>query len=252
MVFCVFLVRDLFLSKLANEDLEDSRFKPSPSLSEGDRQLFFADFVIQLQVAEDDKRRRIQDARYRAEKAQRDAYRDMLRRLAVEGKIRPYTRWRAVEDLVANDDASKAVTGQSPDAPIDLFEEFVDEWDDHYHRERSLLSELIDGQPLEAQPMVQLETPFKDFKKWLLDRAEISPSLFSEVKRVINREDPVSTARVYWEELVSKAKHATNRGSQVNHPDESSSEDEGEIIEEDVDSANDDRQEKSMQDKPGV
>jgi pre-mRNA-processing factor 40 len=198
-------------------------------LTESERQIYFADFVILLQAEEDDKRRRIQDARFRAEKAQRDAYREILKRLSAEGKIRPYTRWRAIEGFVKVEDACKIVMGQDQDAPMEIFEEFVDEWDDLYHRERALLSRLIDESST-VEHVVKADTSFEDFTQTLLKQAERPSDLYSDIKRIINREEPVSTARVYWEELVSKAQHAV--GSHVDR--EESSEDEGEIIEDEA------------------
>ena len=67
-----------FLSALDETAKLDTRFLTSPVMTDSDRQLYFADFVIELQAVEDDKRRRIRDAHRRAEQAQRDAYRDFL------------------------------------------------------------------------------------------------------------------------------------------------------------------------------
>ena len=224
--------RDLFLSKLTNADKEDSRFKITPALSESERQIYFADFVILLQAEEDDKRRRIQDARHRAEKAQREAYRDILKRLSVEGRIRPNTRWQAVVDFLMAEEAFDIVSGQDQDAPREIFEEFVRKWDDAYYRERALLSRLID-ESWTAELFVKHDTSFLEFTQNLLARVERPSDLYSDIKGIINTEDPVSTARIYWEELVSKAQHVAHR--QANHVDrEESSEDEGEIFEDEV------------------
>ena len=156
-----------------------------------------------------------------------------MKRLSIEGRIRPYTQWRAIVDFVKVEEAFDAVLGQDQDAPMEIFEEFVGEWDVTYRRERALLSKLID-ESCSAEPFVKHDTPFEDFTQNLLTRAERPSDLYSDVKRIINREDPVSTARIYWEELVSKAHHAAQRqGNQVDH--EESSEDEGEIIEGEVD-----------------
>ena len=71
------------------------------NMIDSDRQLYFADYIIELQYLEEDKRKRIRDARRRAEKAQRDAYRQMLRKLALANKILPHTRWRNLEEHIA-------------------------------------------------------------------------------------------------------------------------------------------------------
>lgn len=223
--------RELFISSLSDLDKEDPRFKISPQLTDSDRQLLFADFVIELQAAEDDKRRRIRDARRRAEKAQREAYRDVLKRLAVNGIIRPYTRWRSVEEFVASEDAFAPVLAQDRDAPRELFEEYVDEWDDLYRRERAFLSRLV-GQADKKDIVVKPDTTLDDFTKLLLKEAEYSQDIYADTRRIINREDPVSTARLYLEELVSIASNSGQRSTQRRAVQEDSSEDEGEIIEE--------------------
>lgn len=205
-------------------------------MSDSDRQLYFADFVIELQAAEDDKRRRIRDARRRAEKAQREAFRDALRKLATEGKILPATRWRAVEDIIATDTSYKPVQAQDQDAPRELFAEFVDEWGELYRRERSLLSRTL--HPTANKEIVLKEaTTYEEFTKLLLDEAAYSPELYGETRRIINREEPISSARLYYDELIVRTKEgitavAVPRGSTgVRGPQADSSEDEGEIIE---------------------
>ncbi len=119
--------RESFLLSLTDEEKNDPRFYPSHNLTESDRQLYFADFVIELQAAEDDKRRRIRDARRRAEKAQREAYRDVLKRLARDGTIRPFTRWRSIEEFVMADPAFNPVLAQDREAPREIYEEFIDD-----------------------------------------------------------------------------------------------------------------------------
>lgn len=185
-----------------------------------------------MQAEEDDKRRRIQDARYRAEKAQREAYRDILKYLSSQGKIRPYTSWRAIVEFIEGEEAFKAVLGQDQDAPMEIFEEFVDEWDKAYYRERTLLSRVID-ETWGGEAIVKPNTSFEEFTNSLFQRLERPSDIYSDIKRIMNREEPVSTARLYWEELLSKAQHTLNRqGPQVDYDE--SSEDEGEIIEEEA------------------
>jgi pre-mRNA-processing factor 40 len=228
--------RDSFFAALSESERKDSRFEVSAVMSDSDRQLYFADFVIELQAAEDDKRRRIRDARRRAEKAQREAFRDALRKMATDGNILPATRWRAIEGIIATDSSYKPVQAQDQDSPRELFEEFVDEWGELYRRERSLLSRTL--HPTANKEIVLKETTtYEAFTKLLLDEAAYSPELYGETRRIINREEPISSARLYYDELILRAKEgitavvmhrgsAGGRGSQAD-----SSEDEGEIIE---------------------
>jgi pre-mRNA-processing factor 40 len=191
-------------------------------MSDSDRQLYFADFVIELQAAEDEKRRRIRDARRRAEKAQREGYRELLKKLASDGKITPYTRWRSIQDSVSTDEACKLVQAQDRDAPHELFEEFLDEWNEGYRRERSFLGRLVTSGRKEIR--VRPGTSYDQFTKLLLDEAAYSPDVYGDVRRIINREQPVSSARLHYDELMSR----TTEDRKAN---DDSSEDEGEIIE---------------------
>ena len=227
------LTWESFLLSLSEEDKSDSRLATSQTISDADRQLYFADFVFDLQKAEDDKRRRIQDARRRAEKSHRDQYRDLIHRMASDGKIFPYTRWREIEETLAQEDSFKLVEVQDRGSPREIFEVFVDGWDETYRRERNFLSRLL-------RPPGQISdgATFDSFKKTLAQESAYSSEIQDETLRIVNREDPVSSARLLFNEL---AAHPINRGSRQGSVNEDSSEDEGEIIEDGEVVDNDDK-----------
>lgn len=225
---CDATFRDSFFSSLNEDAIKDSRFVVSATMSDSDRQLYFADFVIELQEAEDEKRRRIHDARRRAEKAQRDAYRKVLQKLAAERKITPSTRWRSVEELVSMDETFNLVEAQDRDSPRSLFEEFVGEWDDIYHHDRSFLSRLIHS-CRRKESDIGSDSTYEDFTKWLLELASESQELYAETRQIIYTEEPLSSARLYYDELISRASDLSRRDLQKRAED--SSEDEGEIVE---------------------
>jgi len=222
-----------FLASLDDKDKLDKRFVVSPSMSDSDRQLYFADYVIELQAIEDEKRRRIRDARRRAEKAQRDAYRQALCLLAIEGKILPSTRWRNVEDVISSKESFNPINEQDRDAPRDMFEDFVEDWADSYRRDKLFLSRLVSTSKNLA---VNIDSQYEIFTKALLDEAAYSPDAYSDVRRIINREEPMSSAKLYFDELVLNAKNNSEntisfgrcRGVGNSHD---SSSDEGEIVE---------------------
>ncbi|CAB9507143.1 PRP40 pre-mRNA processing factor 40 homolog [Seminavis robusta] len=226
-----------FLAAMSESDKHDSRFQVSSFMSDSDRQVFFADFAIELQAAEDDKRRRIRDARRRAEKAQRDAYRDSLEKLAAQGKITPSSHWRDVERIVESDGTYQPVHEQDRDAPREIFEEFAEEWDETYRRDRQVLSQLVLHPTSKGEILITSQTSYDEFAKALLEEANASPQTYAEVRRITKAEEPISSARLYFNELLKKAKetkplrrrgHGGRRGSLHN---DDSSEDEGEIIE---------------------
>lgn len=223
-----------FLASLEEKDKLDKRFIVSPVMSDSDRQLYFADYVIELQAVEDEKRRRIRDARRRAEKAQRDAYRDTLRLMATQGKIIPSSRWRNFEDVICSEGTFGPVSEQDRDAPRDMFEDFVEDWADSYRRDKVFLSRLFSSS---KSLTVTVDAQYEDFTKTLLEVAAYSPDVYSDARRVINREEPISSAKLFFNELVLQAKiddkssvsFGRRRGGAGNR-DESSS-DEGEIVE---------------------
>ena len=228
-----------FLSSLEESDKKDSRFKLSPVLVESDRQLYFADFLTELQAAEDEKRRRIREAQRRAEKAQRDAYRDALERAAAEGKITPSSHWRDAERVIESENTYSLVLEQDREAPREIFEAFIEEWDDVYRRDCQFLSQLVHPTS-NREILVTVDTKYDAFVKALLEEAKSSPHTLAEARRIMKASEPVSSARVYFNELAKVAieKHATplrrgRNGARRASVDGSSSEDEGEIKEDD-------------------
>mmetsp|Transcript_24319 Transcript_24319/g.67324 ORF Transcript_24319/g.67324 Transcript_24319/m.67324 type:complete len:856 (-) Transcript_24319:222-2789(-) len=220
-----------FLLTLSDEDKKDSRFATSHEFTESERQLYFSDFIIELQKAEDDKRRRVQDERRRAEKAQRDNYRELLHALAVKGKILPYSRWREIEEFVIPDDSFKLVEEQDRGTPRALFEIFVDDWDEAYRRDRSFLLRLL-RPPGKPDIAISSGTTFDSFKKKLIEEAAYSSEIQDETSRIIGRADPVSSARILFDELIAQSAGAKRHGGpRRGSTNDDSSEDEGEIIE---------------------
>jgi pre-mRNA-processing factor 40 len=220
-----------FLLSLSEEDKTDSHFVTSKTLNDSDRQLYFADFVLALQKTEDEKRRRIEDARRRAEKAQRDQYRDLLRKMAADGKILPHSRWREIEDFLVQEDSFKLVESQDRGAPREIFEVFADEWDERYRLERNFLSRLL-RPPGRPDVVISAGTSFENFKKIITEESAYSSEIQNETFRIVNREDPVSSARLLFDELTAQTESSKRSGtSRRGSTNDDSSEDEGEIIE---------------------
>ena len=194
--------------------------------------------MLELQAAEEDKRRRIRDARRRAEKAQKEAYTDALRKMAYEGSLLPSSRWRTVEPLITADPSFAPVQAHERDSPREIFEDFVDEWNVVYRRDRSFLSNLSLSSSKQSL-IVHANMRYDEFSRALLDQAAHSPDLYSETRAILNREDPISSARLYFNELLSQARESQGQavkrsksGSRRGTTADSSSEDEGEIREE--------------------
>lgn len=214
-----------FLSGLNDDEKTNPKFVVSANMSDSDRQLFFADFVLHLQSAEDEKQRRILEARQRAEKAQRNAYRSALRQMAEEGIIRPDTRWRTVQEQLSRLSSYDPVYAQRRDAPRELFEDFLEEWNEEYRRDRVILNRAVGLAKSKLAETITIE----DFRKHLLEMASPVPDLYAEVRRILSNEDKLSSCNLFYEE---RAVRADSKGDDIGG--EESSEDEGEIIEQDA------------------
>jgi len=226
----------IFRSMLNEKDNSDIRFAVNPHMSDDDRQLYFSDFVLELQAMEDDKRRRIRDAEERAEQEQRDAFRSALAELAVQGKLLPASRWRHIEELVTSLPSFGQIQAQDREAPREIFEEFANEWNDIYRRDRSFLSQLVFPSS-KSDAAVKRETTYEEFTKALLDLASESSEMYGQTRMIISREEPVSSARLYYNELSMRSRGLSGpavirQGRSLRRKDSESSEDEGEIVEE--------------------
>jgi hypothetical protein len=202
-------------------------------MSENDRQLYFSDYVIELQNAEDEKRRRIRDARHRAEKAQRDAFKERLVELAKSGIITPDTRWRGLEDKVSNDPTYEPVLAQGREVARELFEDFVYDWKEEYRRDKIILYRVWE---MSKKDFTFVDANVNEFGKMMLEWSARSPDMYGEIRRMLNRDNPLSSVHLFFNErraeVVSPRNgHRKRCGIGGLRNSDESSEDEGEIIE---------------------
>lgn len=202
-----------FKSSLDEDSLKDPRYVTTAIFTDADRQVMFADYVIDLQTLEDEKRRRSREARLRVEKAQRDSYREFLRALAKLGKITIVSRWRNLEDTLEKDPTYLPVKTQDVDAPRMIFEDFVDDLKTGYRMDKTFLSRLIS--PSDTFPhgiIVNKDSEYDDFCDNLLKAAAAkNKDHEKECHKVIDRE-PVSSVKWFFNELVLRAKNTAATG----------------------------------------
>ena len=222
--------RASFIGTLGESQRSDSRLQTSPLMSDADRELYFADYVLELQAVEEERRRRVRDARRKAEMAQKEAYTNALRKMASEGSLLPTSRWRNVEAMIAKDPSFAPVQAHERGSPRDMFEDFIDEWNEVYRRDRSFLENLGHSSPTPL--VVRAGMSYDEYSRALLDQAAHSPEMYSEIRGILNREDPISSARLYFNELLLKARDNRSKSGSRRTLAGSSSEDEGEIREE--------------------
>jgi len=217
----------------------DSRFTTLSSsvLKTEEKDFLFKNFVDGLIRSEEEDRRRSQEERREAAMAQRDFFRETLVQAALNGKIFPSSSYSSAVDSVLSQDASFLKLQQhNRDRPKELFEEFVNDWNELYRRDRLFLSDIVRKrvENSNAQTFKDETKTFDDFCKVLLDEAA-NQTASDRVQRIIDDEsNPVSSALLYFNEL-KLSSSSRRRNSQLTQHHDSSSEDEGEIAEDEGD-----------------
>ena len=157
-------------------------------------------------------------------------------KLVSEGKIAPSSQWRDVEKLLDQDSTFASIQEQDRDAPRDIFEECAEEWDHIYRRDYKLLSRLVHPKS-GREILVTIGTTYDALVKALLQEADSSPHLASEARSIVKTDEQLSSACLYFNEMLKQARENNaaplrrrGYGSRRSHGD-SSSEDEGEILE---------------------
>lgn len=224
---------------------KDSRFMASDTpansatdiiLDSQERDFLFRRFVTDMQRAQEDEHRRTQEDARREESSQRELFRESLVRLAQEGKIIPSSSYNSVADTILLEESSFVKLQQyDRDLPRELFEEFVTDWNELYRGDRLFLSDIVRrtyerlGRNIVVTSGTDGETKstsYETFCQAMLDEAMLSPVMHKRVQRIIDEQSPISSARLYYNELQQRSSQQ-NRGS----GDAESSEDEGEISE---------------------
>ncbi|CAE7556512.1 PRP40A [Symbiodinium pilosum] len=139
-------------------------------------------------------------AKYRAERKNRDAFRDLLREHGKEGKITSSTFWGdyAEENDIVKDSRYIALIAQPGSTPHDLFDDYLEELADKYAQDKTRLKKLAKSKGL----VITQSSTWEWFKTELKDEA-----VFKE----ISEED----SKAHFESLVSKAKEVEEDADKV-------------------------------------
>ncbi|KAL7509519.1 hypothetical protein ACHAXN_006500 [Cyclotella atomus] len=255
-----------FLSDLTMEEKQNANFT---CVKESDRQLYFADYVLQLQCSYEDQQRRIEEARMRAEKAQRGEFRSVLLDMARNNgsnndggggganvnnntQLRPFTPWKEMQPILHKTSAYEKVYAQDVELPRELYMEFVNGWKDVYvGRDRKVLLRALglmkkscSNSKSNAKNSTATATAtsttksmtknaatnndmdgYQEFETKMLEASSSIPELYTELRRMLSdKEVPLSSFRVFYEENIRE-------DGKRKEEESSSSEDEGEIIE---------------------
>ena len=186
----------------------------SKDISDEDKHLIFSDYIIELQEIAEEKRRRIMEARHRAEKIQRDDYRSFLRSLVKEGGIRINSIWREVQDTIVRDQSYNFVYDQDIDAPRIIYEDLLDDLRSMYRKDKSVLSRIASNHCQQRnKPLDCSNMSFEQFSKLLLSAAASTSSsdiLSNDVRKFL-AEEPISSALTYYIDLTFNRSSINNK-----------------------------------------
>ena len=207
----------------------------SPCLLEDhEKDFLFGRFLEDMYQAEEDDRRRSQQDRLQAEMDQREYYMETLVRLAKEGKIVPSSSFGSVVgSVLGQETAYVQLHRHDRDLPREVFEGFVNEWNEAYRGDRLFLSEIVRrAHEKVGRSIVQGENEsYEAFCTALLDEASNTNDTYQRAQRIIALQSPVSSAQLYFNELQNNSRKSLQNQPQRG-TDDDSSEDEGEIAEE--------------------
>lgn len=217
-----------FISSLSEDEKKDTRFSESSTICDSEKQDIFEEFIKKMKDTERERLKHMHDTKIKLERAQRDEFVKALTRLAKESKILPFSRWRNCEEFLSAEKAYGPVRDQDMNTPRDLFESFVDEWYTKYRRDRLFLHDIAVPSKLLTNGT---STNYSEFTKNLIDASQSSSNAYLHVRHILNLQEPVSSAKLLFDELISKLQ----KGPYGRRMKDDSSESEGEIIEDDND-----------------
>eukprot|EP00191_Tetraselmis_sp_GSL018_P019477 CAMPEP_0177582924 /NCGR_PEP_ID=MMETSP0419_2-20121207/3030_1 /TAXON_ID=582737 /ORGANISM="Tetraselmis sp., Strain GSL018" /LENGTH=858 /DNA_ID=CAMNT_0019072245 /DNA_START=64 /DNA_END=2641 /DNA_ORIENTATION=- len=151
----------------------------------------FQEYIRDLELKEREAKEREKEERKRAERRNREAFMVMLRAHAGEGRITARMRWKEYQPTVEDEPVYKAIEGNlSGSRPKELFYDVVEELDEQYDKDRSVLKSAVK----EADISVSTEDTFPPFLEAVDKASEEAASV------------PEASKKLYFEELLGKAK----------------------------------------------
>ncbi|CAK8991092.1 unnamed protein product [Durusdinium trenchii] len=136
--------------------------------------------------------------KYRSERKNRDAFRDLLRQHGDEGKITSNTFWGDYAEKVVKDSRYVALIAQPGSTPHDLFDDYQEELQDKYSQDKNKLKKLAKSKGL----VITASSTWEWFNGELKDE-----SIFNEI--------PKDHRKSMFESLVVKAKEAEEDAEKV-------------------------------------
>ncbi|MED6197708.1 hypothetical protein PIB30_059195 [Stylosanthes scabra] len=164
-----------------------------------DRLLVFQDYIRELEKEEEEQKRVQKERVRRGERKNRDAFRKLLEENVAAGILNAKTQWREyclkVRDLPQYQAVSSNTSGSTPK---DLFEDVVEDLENQYHEDKTLVKDIIKS----GKITVVSTSVFEDFKAAISEEA--SCETISEINLKLLFEDFLERAKEKEEKEAKK------------------------------------------------
>ncbi|RYR72925.1 hypothetical protein Ahy_A02g007147 isoform C [Arachis hypogaea] len=164
-----------------------------------DRLLVFQDYIRELEKEEEEQKRVQKERVRRGERKNRDAFRKLLEEHVAAGILNAKTQWREyclkVRDLPQYQAVASNTSGSTPK---DLFEDVVEDLENQYHEDKTLVKDIIKS----GKITVVSTSVFEEFKAAILE--EGSCETISEINLKLIFEDLLERAKEKEEKEAKK------------------------------------------------
>ncbi|KAL1353578.1 pre-mRNA-processing protein 40A isoform X2 [Arachis hypogaea] len=164
-----------------------------------DRLLVFQDYIRELEKEEEEQKRVQKERVRRGERKNRDAFRKLLEEHVAAGILNAKTQWREyclkVRDLPQYQAVASNTSGSTPK---DLFEDVVEDLENQYHEDKTLVKDIIKS----GKITVVSTSVFEEFKAAILEEA--SCETISEINLKLIFEDLLERAKEKEEKEAKK------------------------------------------------
>uniref|UniRef100_A0A7N1A3A1 Pre-mRNA-processing protein 40A n=2 Tax=Kalanchoe fedtschenkoi TaxID=63787 RepID=A0A7N1A3A1_KALFE len=171
-------------------------------LEKVDRLLVFQDYLRDLEAVEEEQKKIQKEQLRRAERKNRDAFRQLMDEHVAAGTLTAKTQWRDYCMTVKESPPYMAVASNtSGSTPKDLFEDVLEELQDKYHEDKTRIKELTKSGKL----VITANWTFEDFKE--ATKEDLGSPLISDINLKLAFEELLERSKEKEEKEAKKRQH---------------------------------------------
>jgi len=168
--------QELYTARPEYEDKE--RFRAMDKL---DFLAVFEDHVKHLEQVESDQKARAVDAKRRAQRKHRDAFKALLVELRASNLIDAKTGWMEIYPHLKDDSRYLSMLGQPGSTPLDLFWDLIDELGERFYNQKRIVYDILRSMRFE----ITADSEYAEFKAMLAPYPEVSERVDEENLKLI-------------------------------------------------------------------